>query len=117
MKENATFVMGIVAAIAASAVVPAIWQGSPIAWAVTAVLLLAILVSIVLYLDGRRKTSATPDEGSALPVTPSPVTVELISTHDQSIASKNKVRSTINVHNYSSSAQSEKPKHMDISGN
>jgi hypothetical protein len=117
MKEHATFVTGAVAAIAAAAVVPAIWQGSGIAWAVTAALLLAVVISIVLYLNGRYKTSATQDERNALPITPSPVTVELISTHDQSIASKNKVRSTINVHNYSPSAQPEKPKHMDSLGN
>jgi hypothetical protein len=115
MREHATFVTGVVVAIAAAIVVPAIWQGSRIAWAVTAVLLLAVVISIMLYLSKRRKTSATPAEDSNTSVAPSPVTVELISTHDQSIAAKNKVRSTVNVYNSPSSAQSAPRKNTDIS--
>ncbi len=50
MKEDATFVAGVVVAIAAEIVVPAICQGSRIAWVVTAVLILVVAISIGMYL-------------------------------------------------------------------
>jgi uncharacterized membrane protein len=116
MKEHATFATGVVVAIAAAIVVPAIWQGSPIAWAVTAVLLLVVVISIAMYLSKRRKEeSATPDEDSTMSAAPSPITVELISAHDQSIAARNKVRSTINFYNPPPPAQSAPLKDTDIS--
>jgi hypothetical protein len=115
MKEHATFVTGVVVAIAAAIVVPAIWQGSRIAWAVTAVLLLAVIISIALYLSKRHKMSAPPVGDGSMSVARSPVTVELISPHDRSIAANNRVRSTVNVYNSPSPAQSAPPKDTDIS--
>lgn len=115
MKEHATFATGVVVAIAAAIVVPAIWQGSPIAWAATAVLLLVVVISIAMYLSKRLKESTTPDEDTTMSAAPSPITVELISAHDQSIAARNKVRSTINFYNPPPPAQSAPLKDTDIS--
>lgn len=115
MKEDATFVAGVVVAIAAAIVVPAIWQGNRIAWAITVVLILVVAISVGMYLGKRRNASSTPVEDSNTSGALSPVTVKLISTHDRSIAAKNKVRSTVNIYNSPSSAQSEPPKNSDIS--
>lgn len=110
MKEHANFITGIVAAIAAAIVVPAIWQGNLIAWVVTAVLFLAVVVAIALYWTRRSQAAAIPTEDKRATVAPPPVNVELISTHDQSIAAKNKIRSTVNVYNSPPPAQSEPAK-------
>jgi hypothetical protein len=115
MKEGATYVTGVVVAIAAAIVVPAIWQGSEIAWVATAVLILVVVISIGMYVSKRRKASSTPAEDDSTSGAHSPVTVKLISTHDQSIAAKNKIHSTVNVYNSPSSARSEPSKNTDIS--
>ncbi len=109
MREHAVFIVGAISAIAVIVVVPAIWQGDTIAWAVSAVLLAALAISIVMYIAKKRKRSNPPAGDGDRSAPASAIAVEVIGAHDQSRVVKNKVRSTVNIYNGQPAVQSVPP--------
>jgi hypothetical protein len=109
MREHATFIVGAAAAIAVIIVVPEIWQGSHIAWAISAALFAAIAISIVMYIVKKRKQPNPPTRDDAKSAAASAIAVEVISAHDQSMVVGNEVQSTVNIYNGQPAVQSVPP--------
>lgn len=99
MREHATFIVGAAAAIAVIVVVPEILQGSRIAWAISAILLAAVAISIVMYIAKNRRHSNPPARDDAKSAPTPAVAIEVVGAHDQSMVVGNDVQSTVNVYN------------------
>jgi membrane protein implicated in regulation of membrane protease activity len=99
MQRHATFIVTLVAAVAVVVVVPIIGHGSLIAWAVTGVLIVALVVALAMYFAKRRKQPEPPGEINTRPSGPTTVIGDVIGAHDHSIVMDNKVDSKINVFN------------------
>lgn len=99
MQRHATFIVAMVASVAAVIVVPVIWQGSLIAWVISGVLLVALVVALAMYFVKRRKQ---PEPLAEVPTRPSASTAvigNVIGAYDHSIVRDNKVDSRINIFN------------------
>jgi putative exporter of polyketide antibiotics len=109
MQRHATFVVALVAAVAVVVVVPIIGQGSAIAWAVTGVLIIALVVASVMYFVKRHNQSESSGKNNTEPSSPTPVIGNIIGARDRSIVMRNKVDSKVNIFN-TSPAQPAPPK-------
>jgi hypothetical protein len=94
MRKNATFIVSLVASVAVVVVVPVIWHGSRAAWAVSAGLILALIIALAMYLTKQPKP---PTGGSTASSSPTFAMGDVIGAHDQSTVTGNKVNSTINI--------------------
>jgi len=99
MQGHATFIVTLVAAVAVVVVVPIIGGGSLIAWAITGVLVVALVVALAMYSAKRRKRPESPGEINPIPSGPTTIIGDVIGAHDHSIVMGNKVDSKINVFN------------------
>ena len=93
--------MALVASVAVVIVVPIIGHGSRIAWVVSIVLLVALVVALAMYFVRRRKQPEPLAEIHARPSSPTTVIGDVIGAHDHSIVMGNKVDSKINIFNTS----------------
>ena len=101
MQRHATFIVTLVAAVAVVIVVPIIGQGSLIAWAVTGVLIIALVVALAMYFIKRRNQPESSGENSTGPSSPTPVIGNIIGARDHSTVMGNKVDSKVNIFNMS----------------
>lgn len=114
MYRHATFIVALVASVAVVIVVPAIWHGSPIAWAISGALLLVLVVALAMYFVKRRKQPEPRAEIDTRPTSPTMVIGDVIGAHDHSIVAGNKVDSKINIFNSPPPIQPVPPK--DVTG-
>jgi membrane protein implicated in regulation of membrane protease activity len=98
MQRHATFIVALVASVAVVIVVPVIWHASLIAWIVSGILFVALVVALAMYFAGRRKRGE-PLATNTGPPALTTIIGDVIGAHDNSIVMGNKVDSNINVYN------------------
>jgi amino acid transporter len=99
MLRYANFTVAFAAAVAVVIVVPVIWHGALLAWVVSGVLFVALLVALVMYFVGRRKPREPLAGTNIRPSGPSAVIGNVIGAYGHSKVKRNYVDTNINIYN------------------
>jgi hypothetical protein len=107
MRDNAVYVVSLIAAVAAVLAVTTVFHNGQVAWILCGILLFGLAITIPMYFVRGDKRRVTPEaNGHASP--PSvPVVGPLIAAYDQAIAIGNEANISINYYSPPTGGESE----------